>query len=146
MPQRSFFGRIQDALICFWYLLTFSTPFWKFLYVVETVQMGDSLYFGANWLMMSNVRHQARTRTNVTSEIFHRYLHLLGVILTHILWMNWSVRFFRFIFEFLVYQHTFQVVNFRNLVKWQMLNSTQHECYFKNNIIHCGHSLAAWGF
>ena len=35
MPQRSFFGRIQDAIICFWDLLTFRylTYFSKFYHI-----------------------------------------------------------------------------------------------------------------
>ena len=55
LPQRSFFGRIQDALICFWDLLTF-TGFlykvcfylWLVLFINKNVSKWDVLRFYDN--------------------------------------------------------------------------------------------------
>ena len=51
MPQRSFFGRIQDAIICFWDLLTTSFQTSKFL-PFETEKVWKSEMFSS--LKLSN--------------------------------------------------------------------------------------------
>ena len=53
MPQRSFFGRIQDAIICFRDLLTFSTC-WNFHWLLFLITSSM-----AQWICLSTLRVSA---------------------------------------------------------------------------------------